>query len=110
MCARLRVRLGEQVRTSGAAQGWLTDEAALVGVDDVLDAVAQVEFPSWRRGCLGGEGPWRGQGLEAECLGDEDDGDAGGGFVVDDECLREHCSGEAGVLHAGELAREAVLA
>jgi hypothetical protein len=50
------------------------------------------------------------EGLEAECLGDEDDGDAGGGFVVDDQCLCEHCSGEAGVLHAGELAGEAVLA
>ena len=56
------------------------------------------------------EGLSGGQGLEAECLGDEDDGDAGGGFVVDDECLCEHRSGEAGVLHAGELAREAVLA
>jgi hypothetical protein len=37
--------LAEQVRTSAAAQRWLTDKAGLVGVDDVLDAVAQVEFP-----------------------------------------------------------------
>jgi hypothetical protein len=29
---------------------------------------------------------------------------------VDDQRLCEHRSGEAGVLHAGELAREAVLA
>jgi hypothetical protein len=45
---------------------------------------------------------------EAECLGDEDDGDAAGGFVVDDQCLREHRSGEASRLHACELTRQAV--
>src|SRR3954447_6569256 len=49
-------------------------------------------------------------GLEAKCLGDEDDGDAGGWFVVDDYGLGEQASRVADALHACVFPRQAVLA
>lgn len=48
--------------------------------------------------------------LEAEYLGYENDADATGGFVVQDQRLREQASRVACVLHAEVLSRQAVLA
>ena len=47
---------------------------------------------------------------EAECLWYEDDPDAAGRFVMDDQCLGQEAAGIAERLHSGELSRKAVFA